>query len=98
MNRDETPQRSREMPSIDDGPSEEVKHLADGEAAIMLIECLMLTLIEQGVLSTRQVVGTVEAALMTKRQMVAEREHPRIAAVAVGVLTRLSNSVAATKT
>jgi hypothetical protein len=98
MNRDEAPQRSDEISSVTDRPSEEVIHLADGEAALMLIECLMLTLIEQGVLTTQQVVGTVEAALRTKRQMVADREHPRIAAVAVGVLTRLSNSLAASKT
>jgi len=80
-----------------DGPSEEVKHLADAEAAIMLIECLMVTLVEQGVLTTPQIVGAVEVALATKRQMVADREHPRIAAVAVGLLTRLSNSLAASK-
>jgi hypothetical protein len=98
VNRDELPQRSKEISSINDGPSQEVIHLADGEAAIMLIECLMLTLVEQGVLSRQQVIGAVEEALRTKRQMVAEREHPRIAAVAVGVLTRLSNSLAASKT
>jgi hypothetical protein len=97
MNPDATPQRPDGISSVADGPSEELKHLANGEAAIMLIECLILTLVDQGVLTTQQVVGTVEAALRTKTQMVADREHPRIATVAVGVLTRLSNSLAASK-
>jgi hypothetical protein len=96
MNRVET-QRSDKTSSMHEGPSEEAKHLANADAAIMLIECLILTLVEQGLVTTQEVVGTVEAALRTKLQMVADQEHPRIAAVAVGVLTRLSNSLAAKK-
>ena len=81
----------------DGGPSVEVMHLAYGEAAIVLLECLMLTLVEQGVLTNQQLVETVEAALRTKGQMVADREHPQIAGVAAGVLTNLANSLAASK-
>ena len=98
MNRVDTPQPPEAIPAKRDGPSEDVKHLADAEASVMLIECLMLTLVERGVLTTQQIIGTVEVALSTKRQMVADRQHPEIAAVAVGVLTRLSNSLAASKT
>jgi hypothetical protein len=83
--------------SPDGGPSEQLMHLAYGEAAIILIECLMLTLVERGVLTPRHIGETVDAALSTKRQMVADREHARIAAVAVGVLTNLANSLAASK-
>jgi hypothetical protein len=97
MNHVDPPQPPKDIPVIGDGPTEEVRHLADAEAAVMLIECLMLTLVERGVLTTQQIIGTVEVALMTKRQMVADREHPEIATVAVGVLTRLSNSLAASK-
>src|ERR1700712_5669181 len=91
------PQQSVTRFLPDDGPSEHLMHLAYGEAAIMLIECLMLTLAEQGVLTDQQIIGTVEVALSTKRQMVGELGHARIASVAVGVLTNLTNSLAASK-
>jgi hypothetical protein len=97
MNRVDSPKPPEHISALHDGPSEELKHLAAAEAAVMLIECLMLTLVERGVLTTQQIIGTVEVALSTKRQMVADREHPEIATVAVGVLTRLANSLAASK-
>jgi hypothetical protein len=77
--------------------SEETKHLAYGEASLMLIECLMLTLVEHRVLTTNQIVVAVETAIATKRQMVCDREHPEIAEVAAGVLSTLANSLAAAK-
>jgi len=80
------------------GPmSEETRHLAYGEASLMLIECLMLTLIEHDVLTSHAIIGAVETAIATKRQMVDEREHPEIAAVAAGVLSTLANSLRAAK-
>jgi hypothetical protein len=51
-------------------PSQTTKHLAYGEAAVMLIECLMVLLIEQRVFSVHQMVAAVETAIATKRQMV----------------------------
>jgi hypothetical protein len=63
----------------------------------MLIECLMRALMEQRVLSGGQMVEAVESAIATKRRMVADHDHPRISAVAVGVLSTLANSLAATK-
>ena len=78
-------------------PSEEMKHLAHGDAALMLIECLMVTLIEHRILTTREIVDAVEAAIATKRQMVADQDHPEIASVAAGVLSTLANSLAAAK-
>jgi hypothetical protein len=78
-------------------PSEETKHLAYGEASLMLIECLMLTLVEHRVLTTNEIVAAVETAIATKRQMVEDGEHPEIAAVAAGVLSTLANSLSARK-
>jgi hypothetical protein len=63
----------------------------------MLIECLMVTLVEQHILTTTQIAVAVETAIATKRQMVEDREHPEIAAVAAGVLSTLANSLAAAK-
>src|ERR1700738_3967011 len=78
-------------------PSEIAKHLAYGEAALMLIECLMLSLLEQRVLTANELVEAVENAIATKHQMVADREHPEIASVAAGILSTLANSLAAGK-
>ena len=75
--------------------SETTTHLAYAEAAVMLIESLMLVLIEQRVLTMQQMVAAVESAIATKRQMVREGEHPIVSAVAAGVLSRMANSVAA---
>jgi hypothetical protein len=77
--------------------SEETKHLAYGEAALMLIECLMLKLVDHNILTTDDIVAAVETAIATKRQMVHDHEHPEIAAVAVGVLSTLANSLTSAK-
>ena len=71
------------------------RHLAYGEAAVMLIECLMLILTEQGVLTTQQMIAAIESAIATKRQMVQDGEHSNISAVAAGVLSTIANSLAA---
>ncbi len=76
-------------------PSDAVKHLAYGEAALMLVECLMFVLVEQRVFTTQQMISAVENALATKRQMVRDGEHPEIAAVAAGMLSVIANSLAA---
>jgi hypothetical protein len=79
-------------------PDEGIKHLAYAEASIMLLECLMLVLIEQRVLSKEQIVAAVESVIATKRQMVAEHENHQIATVAAGVLRTLANSLTAAQT
>lgn len=78
-------------------PSEETKHLACGDAALTLIECLMVAIIEHRILTTQEMVDAVEAAIATKRQMVADDDHPEIASAAAGVLSTLANSLAAAK-
>jgi hypothetical protein len=63
----------------------------------MLIECLMLALIDHGVLSGAQTISVVENALATKHRMVQDHEHAEISAVAAGMLSSLANSLAAAK-
>jgi hypothetical protein len=89
-------------PTADDlqakrAPSDIAKHLAYGEAALTLIESLMLILAEQRVLTTQELVEAVENAIATKHQMAADRERPEIASVAVGILSTVANSLAADK-
>jgi hypothetical protein len=58
----------------------------------------MLTLVERGILTTADLISSVEAAISTKRQMIDDREHSQIASVAVGVLSTLAKSLPADKT
>jgi hypothetical protein len=76
-------------------PDEQTRHLAYAEASVMVIECLMLTLIEQRVLTKEQLVTAIESVIATKRQMLAEDESPDIARVALGVLGTMANSLSA---
>jgi hypothetical protein len=76
-------------------PLDVVKHLAQAEAALMLLECLILELIEQGVLGKQNFLNSIETVVETKRRMLEEREHATISEVALGILSTLANSVAA---
>ena len=75
--------------------ADELKHLAYAEAAVMLLECLMLKLIETRVFTSAQIVGAVEDVIATKRQMMLDGEHQQISAVALGQLRTMANSLAA---
>jgi hypothetical protein len=76
-------------------PAEVIKHLANAEAALMLVECLMHVLVEQRIFKIEQMVEAVESAIATKRQMVEEHQQPQIASVALGMLNVIANSLAA---
>jgi hypothetical protein len=69
--------------------------LAHGQAALLLLECLMLALIEQKTLSAEQMVEAVDTVLATKLQMVRDADHPQVAKLAAGLLSRIANSLAA---
>jgi hypothetical protein len=78
-------------------PSDTVKHLAYAEAAVILLECLMLMLIEHRIFTVAQMVGAVEDAIATKRQTINDGEHPEISVVASGLLSSMANSLAASR-
>lgn len=83
-------------PRDDDGQQAVVTHhLAQAEAALMLVECLMHVLIERRLLGTHELIDAVETAIATKHQFISDGSHPEIAAVAVGFLSTFANSVAA---
>jgi hypothetical protein len=69
--------------------------MAYAEASLMVIECLMLTLIEEGVIGKEQLIAAIETVIAAKRQMLAENNSPRISKVAIGVLGALANSLGA---
>ncbi len=74
---------------------EVVRHLAQGEAALMLIECLMLILIERRVFTSDEMIEVVETGIDAKRVAGTERANPQIACVVAGMLSTLTNSLAA---
>ena len=91
------PPKRRQAADADQSPSTGLTHLAYAEAAIMLLECLMLKLMERQVLTLSDLENTVQAAIDTKRQMAEDGEHRAISAVASGLLVGLANSLAASK-
>jgi hypothetical protein len=94
MNESESLVGSREAPKMMSA-NDTRKHLASAEAALMVIECLMAILVEQGVLTSQQIAGVVESAICAKRRMVKEHEHEEIASIASGLLSTMANSLAA---
>ena len=76
-------------------PSETAMRLAEGEAALMLVESLMLALVERRLLSPDQVIEAIETVIETKRAMAEDGSHPEISSAAAGLAGTIANSVAA---
>ena len=76
-------------------PSGEAKHLAEGEAALVLVESLILTLIEKRVIAPDDMLQAVEDVIQVKRQMAEDGITPELSRLAAGILSQVANSVAA---
>ena len=85
---------SREMPQLS---ADQLRALAEGEAALMLVESLMLAMIEEGLIGRERVVEAVETVIETKRNLAERDQHPEISRPAVGIVRALANSIAAAK-
>jgi len=77
-------------------PSESERHFAEGEAALMLVECLMLALVEQELLTPNQLTEAIETVISVKRQSSGDTEHPTVSNAAIALLSGIANSVSAT--
>ena len=75
--------------------AEQSPRVAEAEAALMLTESLMLTLIEAEILTVDQVREAIEIVIETKHGSAADGEHPAISRAAIQTLHQLSASVAA---
>lgn len=88
-----------EVPSWAERPaapqSAHTLQLAYADASIILIEGLMHLLLERKVADAATLIALVEAAVETKRGEIAAGQHPEIAIITVGVLSRIGNSLAA---
>ena len=72
-------------------------HLAYAEASIMMIETLLLALISRQVVSTDEIIAAIEDVIETKRHLVEDDDHSKISTQAIGVLSQLANSLAASR-
>ncbi|TNC09258.1 hypothetical protein FF100_27225 [Methylobacterium terricola] len=71
------------------------EHAAAGQAALMLVESLMLALVERGTIPAMELIEAVETVIDTKRRLAAEGHEPKVAGQAVAMLTTIANSLAA---
>lgn len=76
-------------------PAEQERHMAEGEAALMLVESLAIALVEQDLLSREQMADVIETVIETKRRSGGDTEHAAISDAALGILSTLANSVSA---
>ena len=86
------------MPDGDDGMERDgmdLAHAAAGQAALMLVESLMLALVERRVIPAAELIEAVETVIETKRRLAEDGHEPEIAARAAAMLATIANSLAA---
>ena len=67
---------------------------AEGQAAMVIGESILMALIEYGVLTKQQLLDAIDTAILTKRQMAEEGQDVEVSLVAAGLLTALHTSIA----
>lgn len=86
------------MPDAEDGTDQDgmgEDQAAAGQAALMLVESLMLALVERGVVPSDDLIEAVETVMETKRRLAEDGHEPVIAARAAAMLATIANSLAA---
>ena len=67
---------------------------AEGQAALMVAESILIALIEHNVLTKMQLVEAIDTAISTKRQMAEDGQDPEVSRIAAGLLAALQTSIA----
>ena len=70
---------------------------AEAQASMVLCESILYALLEYGLLTKDQLLGTIEQVIEAKRQMIDEGDHSEAAELAAGLLATLQNSLAAVR-
>jgi hypothetical protein len=73
----------------------EAVHHAYGEAALFLVEALLLTLVERGVLTSDEMIEAIDTAIRTKRQSAEDGVHVEVSVIAAALVTRIGNTLGA---
>jgi hypothetical protein len=66
-----------------------------GQAALMLVESLLLLLVEGGVLRKEQVVEAIDGVVELKQEMAATSESVVVSIASIGLLRAVSGSLSA---
>ena len=74
------------------------KYLAEGQAAFWLMECLLLALVEDGIVEKDRLIELIENVIEAKRATAAESAAPVIPQASVALLSSLANSMSAADT
>jgi hypothetical protein len=69
--------------------------LAEGQAALFLLEALLFRLIERKLLTREDVVELIENALSAKQRLAEDGIDPELARIAAGLLSALTASFSA---
>jgi hypothetical protein len=69
--------------------------LAEGQAALMVAESLLLVLLETKVVEKQRLVDAIETVISTKRSMMIDGNAPEVSAAAIGLLSSIANSLTA---
>lgn len=69
--------------------------MAQGEAALDVLESLLITLVEEPVVSAEQVGEALDAAIAARRRAAEQEREPAPSRVTLGILSTLGNSLAA---
>jgi hypothetical protein len=72
----------------------ETLHHAEGRAALALVECLLMTLLDTRVLTREQLVEAVESAVEANRQSADDDHHQAVSQAAAGLLRSIGGSMA----
>ena len=69
--------------------------LAEGQAALFLVEGLLFALLDAKLISTEKLQEAIELVIATKRNLAADGQRPAISQVSAGILSAMANSIAA---
>jgi len=69
--------------------------LAEGQAALMIADSLLLVFLEAGVVERDKLIEAIETVIAAKRSMMIDGNAPEVAAAAVGLLSSIANSLTA---
>lgn len=67
---------------------------AEGQAAMLIGESILIALIEHGILTKSQLIDAIDTAILTKRQMADDGQDVEVSRIAAGLLTALQTSIA----
>ena len=77
------------------GRDRQTHFAAEGQAAIVIGESILMALIEHRVLTKQQLLDAIDTAILTKRQMAEDGQDVEVSLIAAGLLTALQTSIAA---